>query len=191
MTQTTTSTLTVEEFMRLYSDEKPFEIVGGEIVPMTPQNTLSGMIAGELFIHLSAFVKSKGLGQVFIEVPFVMTSEADWVTGSRVPDVMFVGAERIAQLEAHDPHWKTKPLMLVPDLVAEIVSPTDRASGVSKKVARYLQDGVRVVWLIDPEIQSLTIHILGSNQITQLGSSDTLTGGEVIPGFEMVVGKLF
>jgi Uma2 family endonuclease len=158
---------------------------------MTPQNTLSGMIAGELFIHLSAFVKSKGLGQVFIEVPFVMTSEADWVTGSRVPDVMFVGAERIAQLEAHDPHWKTKPLMLVPDLVAEIVSPTDRASGVSKKVARYLQDGVRVVWLIDPEIQSLTIHTLGSNQITQLGSSDTLTGGEVIPGFEMVVGKLF
>lgn len=191
MTQTTASLLTVEEFMRLYSDEKPFEIVGGEIVPMTPQNTLSGMIAGELFIQLSAYVKPEGLGQVFIEVPFVMTLEPDWVTGSRVPDVMFVRAERIAQLEAHDPQWKTKPLALVPDLVVEIISPTDRASDVSKKVARYLQDGVRVVWLIDPEIQSLMIHTLGSNQITQLGGGDTLSGGEVIPGFEMVVGKLF
>lgn len=191
MTQTRTFSITIEEFIRLYGDEGPFEIIEGERVPVAPQITRSGRIAGRLFLELAAYVKQNNLGEVFTEVPFVLVLELQWVAGSRVPDLMFVRADRLAQLAAADPEWENKPLTLVPDLVVEIISPTDRASDVSKKIARYLQDGVQIAWLIDPEIQVVTIHASGSKQITRLSSEDTLTGGDVVPGFEMAVAKLF
>ncbi|MCD4685602.1 MAG: Uma2 family endonuclease, partial [Anaerolineae bacterium] len=130
MVETDSTLMTLDEFMQRYSDEGPFEVVEGEIIPVTPQNTLSGMVAGELYLALATYVKSKQLGQVFIEVPFVLQLDAKWVTGARVPDIMFVCADRIAQLEAADPDWKTKPLTLVPDLAIEVISPTDRLTDV-------------------------------------------------------------
>lgn len=191
MVRTATEGMTLDEFMQRYGDEGPFEIVEGEIVPMTPQVTRSGIIAGELFLELATYVKSKGLGQVFIEVPFVIALEANWVAGSRVPDVMFVRAERMAELAAADPEWESKPLTIVPDLAVEIVSPTDRLSDVSKKIAGYLQDGVRLVWLVEPDTQAVTIYTPGSKQLTRLSREDTLTGADLIPGFEMPAAKLF
>jgi Uma2 family endonuclease len=183
--------MTLDEFMQRYGDEGPFEIVEGEIVAMTPQVARSGIIAGKLFIELTGYVESKGLGQVFVEVPVVTTFKTNWVTGSRVPDLMFVQAERMAQLAAADPDWEAKPLTIVPDLAVGIVSPTDRLSDVSKKIAGYLVDGVRLVWLVEPETQTVTIYTPGSKQLTRLSSEDTLTGADLIPGFEMPVAKLF
>jgi Uma2 family endonuclease len=191
MVRTATEGMTLDEFVQRYGDEGPFELVEGEIVPMTPQVARSGIIAGELFLALATHVKSNGLGQVFIEVPFVTAVEANWVAGSRVPDVMFVRAERMAELSAADPEWESKPLIIVPDLAVEIVSPTDRLSDVSKKIAGYLQDGVRLVWLVEPDMQTVTIYTPGSKQLTRLSSEDILTGADLIPGFEMPVAKLF
>lgn len=191
MVKTNVPSMTIEEFMRRYSDEGPFEIIEGELVPVTPQSTQSGMVAGELFLALATYVKSRNLGQVFIEVPFVMSADSNWIAGSRVPDVMFVSAARMAELAATDPDWKNKPLALVPDLVVEVSSPTDSHASVEKKIARYLDDGVQLVWLIEPETQTVTIYTSGSKQLTRLDAEDTLTGGEVVPGFEMAVAGLF
>jgi Uma2 family endonuclease len=191
MVQTDASPITVEEFMRLYDEHGPFEWIEGERVPVTPQVTRSARIAGRLFRALADYVEAQNLGEVFIETLFVLTAKSDWVTGSRVPDVMFVQAARLTQLAEDDPGWENKPLTLVPDLVAEIVSPTDRLVDVDKKIARYLADGVRLVWLVEPEGQTLTIYTPDSKQCTRLGHDDTLSGGDVIPGFELPVARLF
>jgi Uma2 family endonuclease len=191
MVRTATEGMTLDEFMQRYGDEGPFEIIEGEIVPMTPQVTRSARITGRLFWELTTYLKSKNLGEAFVEAPFVTTLETNWVAGSRVPDVMFVQAERLTQLAADDPDWESKPLTILPDLVVEIVPPTDRLSDVSKKIAGYLDDGVRLVWLVEPDTQTVTIYTPGSKQLTRLSSEDTLAGADLIPGFELPVAKLF
>lgn len=191
MVTTDTAHMTLDEFMRRYSADGPFEIIGGKIVNMTPQVTRSARIAVRLLRVLTDYVYDHALGEVFMEAPFVLSIESKWVAVSRVPDVMFVEAKRLAQLAEADPDWETKPLALVPDLVAEIVSPTDSLTDVEKKIARYLDDGVRLVWLIEPEGQTVTIYTPGSKQLTRLSAEDTLTGGDVVPGFEMAVAGLF
>lgn len=183
--------LTLDDFMQRYSDEGPFEVIDGEIVPVTPQNTRSGIVAGELFLMLAPYVKTHALGQMFIEVPFAMQGVADWVTGSRVPDLMFITAARLAALAESDPEWDAKPLLLVPDLVVEIVSPADRVSVVEQKIARYLDDGVRVVWLVEPTGQTVTIYPPDSQHLTRLTRADTLDGGDLLPGFALPLSEIF
>jgi Uma2 family endonuclease len=191
MVKTEAALMTLEQHMQRYSDEGPFEVIEGEVVPVTPQITRSGRIAVRLLRALADHTDAHHLGEAFMDVPFVLMHDSNWVKGSRVPDVMFATAARLAQLAENDPAWEDKPLMLVPDLVAEIVSPTDHFSDVEQKIARYLADGVRVVWLIEPEGQTVTIYTPGSQQLTRLSATDRLTGGDVIPGFEVPVSRLF
>jgi Uma2 family endonuclease len=191
MVKTGATLMTLDQFAEMYGDCGPFEIIEGEIVEMTPQVTRSALIGGRLFRKLADYVEAHQVGEAFIEAPFVLAVASNWVKGSRVPDVMFVRAERLAQLAQDDSDWQDKPLAIVPDLVAEIVSPTDKTSDVDRKIMRYLDDGVRVVWVIEPTVQTVTIHTAGSKQLTRLTAEDALTGGEVIPGFEIAISKLF
>lgn len=185
--------ISIEDFMRLYSDEGPFEWIDGERVPVNPQITRSGRIAFRLARKLADYVDANDLGEVFTETPFILPTErkSRWVKGSRVPDVMFASAARLVSLAEEYPDWEDMPLPLVPDLVVEVISPTDKFSDVSKKIGRYLLDGVRLIWLIDPEQQIVIIYEQGSNQQTMLGVDRVLAGGEVIPGFKMSIASLF
>ncbi len=77
-----------------------------------------------------------------------------------------------------------------PDLAVEILSPSDRASEVAAKVHDWLAAGCRLVWVIDPENVTVTVH-RDRNRITILSSSDVLTGDDVLPGFSVPVRSLF
>jgi Uma2 family endonuclease len=192
MEYTTTAVMTIDEFIELY-DEEPFELIDGERVSMSPQIILSAMVSGRLFKELGVHVETHRLGVVLIEAPFVIPvpGSSNWVKESCVPDVMFVSASRLQQVAEVDPDWKQKPLTIAPDLVVEVISPSDRHSKVAKKVQGYLQDGVRVVWLVEPESQTVTVYLSGSKQSTRLTKEDMLSGGDVIPGFEILIAKLF
>jgi Uma2 family endonuclease len=185
--------MTLEDFMTLYSDEGAFELIDGERIPVMPHVADSGIVAFEFAQRLAAYVKERQLGKVFSEVPFVLPDEydANWVKGSRVPDVMFIRADRLTALAESDPDWRKKPVLLVPDLAVEVVSPTDRYSQVNQKVERYLSDGVKLVWVIDPEEKMVIVHRAGSPQQTRLTAADTLSGEEVVEGFEVQVSQLF
>jgi Uma2 family endonuclease len=191
MEKTEEALMTLDEFMELYADEGPFELVDGERIPMSPQVMMSVIIAGNIYFLLRLYLSSHPIGTVFSEAPIALTKERKWVKGSRVPDVMFVTAERLTVLVAEDPDWKYKPLTIVPDLAVEVMSPTDKATDLDKKIVRYLQDGVRLIWLVKPETQTVQIYVQGSKQQTTLGIEDMLTGGDVIPGFEVSIAKLF
>jgi Uma2 family endonuclease len=183
--------MTVDEFVNLYDEKGPFELVDGEIISMSPPTYGHGFASRKLFIPLANFVEAHKLGEVVTEIPFVLSDESNWVKGSRVPDIMFVLAERIAAYKAQTPDWRKKPLVLVPDLVVEIVSPTDRYSEVQKKVARYLTDGVQMVWVVDPEQRTVVVYRAGSNQQTRVTENESLDGGEIIPGFTISVASIF
>lgn len=183
--------ISLDEFMELYSDEGPFELIGGEREPVSPQVTRSSRITFRLARWLADFVESNNLGEIFSETPFVIMVQANWVKGSRVPDIMFIRAERLAALAESDPDWEEKPLTIVPDLVIEVVSPTDRLTKINRKISRYLKDGVLVIWLVDADSKTVTIYKQGQTNLERLTVDDVLTGGEIIPGFEIAVSKLF
>ena len=71
-----------------------------------------------------------------------------------------------------------------PDIAVEVVSPSDRASEVAAKVQDWLQAGCSVVWVVDPENRSVTVY-RSRNEIAVLTASDTLSGGDVLPGFSV------
>ena len=183
--------MSVDEFVSQYEQQGPFELIDGEIITMSPPNAGHGNSAGNVYYAIRNLAQSRKLGQVFMEIPFVLTDDPNWVKGSRVPDVMFIRAERWEKYSSEMSDWRKKPVILVPDLVVEIVSPTDRYVDVEKKVMQYLADGVQIVWLVNPEQRTVTVYRAGSNQPTRLTTNDALDGADIIPGFTISVASIF
>jgi Uma2 family endonuclease len=186
----------LEEFIRLADKEGPFEIINGERIPKMPQVAGHGEVEDILRDNINALAIVTGLGRAFTEQTFVVSYGSGWVTGSRIPDVMYYAAERLSAYKEANPDWKKKPYILVPDLVVEVVSPNDDMGELSDKVDLYLVDGVRGVWVMDFNKETVSIHSLISRepftkQQTNLKVGDILTGGDIIPGFEITVSSLF
>ncbi len=181
--------LEINEFIRLYEQEGPFEIINGEYIPLSPTRRTHSLITRILFRALDSYCSDKKLGEVFSETTFVISDIKDWVKGSRQPDVMFVSNVRYAAAHVDLPGEAEKPFIFVPDLVAKIISPTDRTINVLNKVSAYLEDGVQTVWVIERERRIVMVYQMDG--IQWLTVNDLLDGGAVIPGFTLPVAALF
>ena len=188
--------MSLDDFIRLYDKEGPFEIINGERIPLMPNVVGHNEIVKIIVFALHSFFSNNPLGDVAFETPFVLSYVSSWVTGSLVPDVMYYSTERLAAYKDANPDWKKKPYILIPDLAVEVVSPNDDLGELDEKVNLYLTDGVRLVWVINPNKVNVSIYTLISlqpftKQQTTLKVGDTLTGGEIIPGFDIPVAILF
>ena len=188
--------MSLEEYNRLSAQEGSFEIIDGERIPKMPQEAGHGEVIDIVRDGINGHSVGKKLGRAFSEQTFVLSYSPGGVTGSRIPDVMYYTAERLNAYKEANPDWKKKPYILVPDLVVEVVSPSDDLGELSDKVDLYLTDGVLWVWVMDFNKETVSIHSLitlqpFTKQQTTLKVGDTLTGGEIIPGFEIAVTRLF
>jgi Uma2 family endonuclease len=159
------------------------ELIDGEIIEMTPSSDGSSSLAASITAMLWNHVRPNKLGRVYsADGGFVLFPDRETV---RVPDVAFVRAERMPQGEArrHFPR-------LAPDLVVEVLSPTDRASDVLAKVAMYQEAGVPLIWLVDPEAQTVTVLATHLAPVT-MHPGDTLDGGNVLPDLQIAVADIF
>ena len=181
--------LTIEEYVRLYEREGPFEIIDGERRSLMPPVLIHVLAIRTLFRLLDAYCVANRLGEVITEMPFVLTYNADWVKGSRVPALMFITAARWEQYVKQTPDRQYKPIILVPDLVVEVVSPNDLYSEIQNKVDHYLADGVRLIWVFDPQRSRVSVY--EGERFATLGEDAILSGGEVIPGFETQLAEFF
>ena len=179
--------MTLDEFIEAYN-RQPFEFVNGEKRPLMPNVAIHQWILRALFRLLDAYCVAGQLGEVMFELPVVETYDANWVKGSRTPDLMFFKAEKWAQYTAETENWLKKPALIVPDLAVEILSPNDSFSELQEKVDEYLERGVLLVWVIDP--QKKRVYVYHDDHKLTLSVKDTLTGGEVIPGLEIRLSEL-
>jgi Uma2 family endonuclease len=102
------------------------------------------------------------------------------------PDLAFISEERWAQ-DRDQP--EKNAWAVVPDLVVEVVSPSNSADEIQGKVDVYLQAGVRVVWVV--YMKSACVHVFdGSASIGFVKKNDDLDGGQVIPGFRLSLNLL-
>ncbi len=175
--------MTSEELLRLPDDGKRRELVQGELREMAPAGARHGDAAAALTILLGQHVRANRLGKMLAaETGFRISRDPDTV---RAPDVSFVARDRVPPEGAPEGYWD-----IAPDLVAEVVSPNDTAAEVQSKVQRWLETGVRLVWVVYPGTRSVVAYE-SLKEISTLTTGDTLSGGNVVPGFECAVAEIF
>jgi len=158
------------------------ELVKGELRELAPANDEHGYVASQLLLVVAQFVKQHRLGYTFAaETGFVLSEEPATV---RAPDFAFVSRERAPE------DWSRHFARYIPDLVAEVVSPNDTFTEVTEKVDDWLRSGVRVVWVVDPAQQTVRVY-RPDQPVRVLRAEDTLSGEEVLPGFECKVSEIF
>jgi Uma2 family endonuclease len=175
-----TKVWTDDELMQLPEDGHKYELVNGALV-VSPAGARHGRTIVRLTLKLGAFVVARGLGEVFD------SSTGFRLPGGnlRVPDLSFVASARLPGGRA-----PVGFLYVPPDLAVEVLSPDDRPRLVADKVAEYLAVGVRLVWVIDPETGSATVH-RADRMAREIPSSGNLGGDDVLPGFECPLADLF
>jgi Uma2 family endonuclease len=103
----------------------------------------------------------------------------------RVPDVAFINWSRFPGGTLP----KDRVYRVAPDLAVEILSEGNTSREMEKKLAEYMEAGVRLVWYIDPRTRTATIFT-GPDQKQTIDESGFLDGGEVLPGFRLRLGEL-
>ena len=174
--------ITVEDLWNMPGDERR-ELVRGELRTMAPAGSEHGAIIMNLAFALAAYVKQQKLGVVFgAETGFVLARDPDVVRGA---DVAFVQLSRIPATGLPKKFWEGAP-----DLAVEVVSPSDSLEAVEEKVDDYLNARTPLVWVVNPRRRTITVHRPGGDPKV-LRETDTLTGEEVIPGFQCKVADAF
>ena len=178
-----TKLMTADELLVLPDNDKRYELIEGVLNEMSPPGTTHGLTAMRAGAILFNFVHQRDLGEVFAaETGFILSTNPDTV---RAPDAAFVSAER---LPAGD--LPAGYLHLAPDLVVEVVSPSDTASELQSKVFMWLRAGCRLVWVVYPATRSVTVY-RSREDVRVLGADDVLDGSPVFEGFSAEVRDLF
>jgi Uma2 family endonuclease len=166
-------------------DDELYEIIDGQRIGLPPMGIRAAWIASQLDQHLGHFGRAHNLGHSVCEGLFHLPLPED---RNRRPDVAFVSYERWAKgrpLPPVDNAWG-----VLPNLVVEVVSPTDLAEEVQEKIAEYLRAGVTLVWVVYPQLRQVYVHESLTN-IRGLTRADELDGGSVLPGFRLPLTELF
>jgi Uma2 family endonuclease len=160
-----------------------YEIVDGRVVEKV-MGTYETGIASLLTRVLGTFANDHRLGQVFGEMLFRIDATKDL---QHRPDVAFVSHARwpFQRRAPKGPVWD-----MVPDLAIEVISQSNSAFEVQKKIHAYFAAGASCVWVIYPEQAEIYIYS-SPKQVQVLGSGQQLEGGDLIPGFSFPVTGLF
>jgi len=173
---------TVADVIRLNDHEdRLYELVDGVLVEKIVGYEES-WLAGWLLTLLNNFVVPRQMGLVAGEGG-MMEIDIDLV---RIPDVSFISWERVPGGEFPE---ESVP-RIVPDLAVEVISRSNTRKEMEDKLKEYFEKGVRLVWFVRPRSRVVDVYTR-AEEFTRLGASAILDGGDVLPGFSVLVGDLF
>jgi Uma2 family endonuclease len=166
-----------------------FEWIDGDKIMWSPTVSGSSFAANRLLRALLSHTEKTGNFEVLAETALAFTDGSDWVRGSLIPDLMVVSQQRLTEFRLGYPDWRNLPLLTVPEIAIEIISPTDRYHEVSRKTALYLLHGISEVWLIDWTFQTAECH--SAEEIRRLTADDALNATGILPQFSIPLKSLF
>jgi len=179
--------LTIKDFEKLQEvlAEKHLdyqvEMVDGKIIVMGLSDYVSEEIIATLARLLGNWVIPRQLGRVTgSSAGFKLPNATKDLRG---PDVSFVSADRMRRSPRDFAD-------LVPDLMVEVKSKSDRIKPLEEKLLQFLELGTQVGMLIDPDKQTVTIYFRDDRQPVVLGNGDAIALPELLPGFEVPVSEL-
>ena len=178
----TTRLFTVEDIEQNPPDGE-WELIDGELVPVTPSGLESSSLGHRIGWIVGNFVYTHGLGMMTgADGGYVLFSDRDTI---RVPDVGFIREERLPPRGQ-----RTRFPRLAPDLAIEVLSPSASTIEVIAKVEMYQEAGIPLIWIVDPLKTTVTVISTGQPTVV-LKPADTLDGGDVLPGFSVPITQIF
>jgi len=154
-----------------------------ELVIMPPTGFETGRRNNRLSRHLDAWAETDGTGiATDSSTLFILPNGA-----KRSPDASWVRQERLSTLTKDQ---REVPLPLCPDFVAELRSPNDRLADLHEKMQEYLDNGVRLGWLIDPFEKRVYVY-RPDQPVETLDNPTSVSGDPVLPGFVLRVQELW
>ncbi len=159
----------------------------GELIVMSPTGGTAGRKNFNLYIDFGIWNRQTKLGQAFdSSTIFVLPNGA-----RRSPDVSWIRLERWNQLtQAQQDGFPP----ITPDFVIELVSLSDlksqRYEDLQAKMAEYLENGVKLGWLIEPSAKTVEIYRVGQ-KVEILNNPQNLSGEDVLPGFVLDLSEIF
>ena len=178
------SKLTYDEFQTLPRDgSKRFELIEGEVFMTPSPNTKHQMAAGNLHFALRRFIDDHDLGRVFFAPYDIVFSR--WT--ALEPDLLFIRKERLSIITDAN-------VQGAPDLVIEILSPSNKEYDRETKHRVYEEAGVAEVWYVDPEKRSVEVLNLGPDrryEVTAKLSGNAAIVSKVLPGLPLTLDEVF
>ena len=173
--------LTADDLLAMPDDGMRRELIQGELIEMPPASDDHGFVGDELSWRMSAFGNQHGLGRGRLaETGFQLAPDT-----ILAPDYAFVSYERM--VDRPQPRGYAQ---VVPDLVVEVFSPSDRQPPMDRKVRLWLDAGARLVLVVYPILQEIHTH-RDDGTVRVFGAGDTLTCEPVLPGFSCPVANIF
>jgi len=188
--QPTTERLIVdwEGYLSLPDDLTHYEIIDGEVIPLASPTLKHQMVSRELFKRLDALTTARKLGRI-LYAPFDFVVRRAPVR-TRQPDLFFLSRERL-----HDwAHLQDQPrLEFAPDLVIEILSPSDTYTYWSEKLQDYFTLGVPEVWLVDVDKRAIEVQVREAGGYRSLGwfAGEQAVASQVLAGLELKPAEVF
>lgn len=185
-TETAIKLLTAEEFCDWVNQpenvNKWFELVRGEVIELPPPLKVHGVVCINVGYELTRFVRQLGKGYVTSnDSGVILERNPDTVRG---PDIaVYEDAESFEELH---PKYGEVP----PRLAVEILSPNDRADRILPKITDYLNNGVALLWVVNPERRTVTVYQPGKAQYVVTHDQE-LTGEDVYPDLRCKVADFF
>jgi len=176
--ETTEVHLTDEQFYQLCRSNPDLTIersAKGALIVMTPVGGEGGSYEADNIVDLGNWNRQTGLGKVFSSSTLFKLPNG----GDRSPDAAWVELSRWQSLT---PEQRRKFPPIAPDFVIELRSPTDNLELLQAKMQEYMDAGVRLGWMVDPQEQQVEIYRQGQpKEVRPLPTE--LSGEDVLPGF--------
>lgn len=177
---TSITSMTYDEYAALPDDGRRYELINGELIMAAAPNGKHLIASTNLYDDLSFFVRTRKLGRVFHAPYDLKYSEYDAVQ----PDLFFVSQARLPIVQLDN-------MTEAPDLIAEILSPSNRRHDLVTKTAIYARLGVKEYWIVDPENEIILVQVLRNGIYAPLVSDDGIARSDLLPGFAVDPAVLF
>lgn len=178
--------LSDEQFEKICSKNRDFRIeqtAEGELILMPPTLPDSGWRNNELATDVTNWNRKTKTGIVFDSSTYFTLPNG----ARRSPDVTWMRREKWDSLT---PQQRKTVSRIVPDFVIELRSSTDSLKSLQAKMHEYIENGVRLGWLIDPKTRKVYIY-RAKNEVEVLQNPEKLSGEDVLVGFELNVQEIF
>jgi Uma2 family endonuclease len=171
---------TYDDLLAMPDDGNRYELIFGEIVMSPAPTTKHHYVLSELNDHFKRHVHTHRLGRVFFAPVDVRLSVHNVVE----PDLFFVRRERLEVV-------KDNYVEGAPDLIVEVLSPSNRRQDIVRKAALYTQFGVPEYWIVDPEAETIAVNELREGRYVHVPNRRGFARSAVIPGLKVRVAAVF
>ena len=155
----------------------------GKLIIMSPTGSQSGKFNMSLAFQVELWNRRSKLGVVFdSSTGFKLSNGA-----TRSPDVSWIAIERWNSLTDRQ---KRGFAPIDPDFVIELISPTDDLSITQQKMVEYMNCGVKLGWLINPDVKEVEIYRLSKDK-EKLSNPGSLSGEDILPGLTVDLSDIF